>query len=467
VSGSGSTRSARPRTAGTCWRGTSGDRGVDAARSPGVHLVAFPDTDVGADFTAPDLPRSLLLDRCDVSTAYQRLLRGIDEHATGTAPFDPPQLDEFVTAVLGSSLPQSDLLAFDAENEARIAELTERQQQVIGLLRNLNRVAVVGGAGSGKTWLALEQTRRLCRDGQSVALVCYSRGLAHFLKRMTSGWPQRQRPAYVGLFHDLPVRWGAPQGEEADSHWWEQELPALLGQLAPQQPVRKRFDSIVVDEGQDFSASWWPPTLQALKTPETGGLFVFLDEGQRVFDRSGRAPIELAPFPLDRNVRNTKRIAQVFGSLSSVQQHYDGLDGPPVQFVQCSADDALSVADGEVERLTEEEGWPPGSVALLTTGHRHPVQVDLVDNYGWDAYWDEFFEGDDVFFGHVLGFKGLERSVVVLAVNGFKQPERAREMLYVGLSRARTQLVVCGDLAQIGVVGGEGVRRRLGQAGVG
>ena len=78
--------------------------------------------------------------------------------------------------------------------------------------------------------------------------------------------------------------------------------------------------------------------------------------------------------------------------------------------------------------------------------------------------WDEFFEGDDVFYGHVLGFKGLERPVVVLAVNGFRDRSRAKEMLYVGLSRARTQLVVCGDLDEIAAIGGEGVRKRLERA---
>ncbi|HWH27765.1 MAG TPA: ATP-binding domain-containing protein, partial [Mycobacteriales bacterium] len=219
--------------------------------------------------------------------------------------------------------------------------------------------------------------------------------------------------------------------------------------------------------GQDFSDDWWPPTVQALKDPDAGGLFVFLDEGQRVFDRHGTAPIELAPFTLDRNIRNTKRIAQVFGSLALEQQSYEGLEGPPVRFVACRTDEALSVADGEVEKLTEQEGWPPGSVALLTTGHRHPVQKEIVDGYGWDAYWQEYFVGDDVFYGHVLGFKGLERPAVVLAVNGFRDRGRAKEMLYVGLSRARTLLVVCGDLDGIAEVGGDGVRRRLERAAVG
>jgi hypothetical protein len=282
----------------------------------------------------------------------------------------------------------------------------------------------------------------LAKDGQSVALVCYSRGLAHFLQRVTAEWKPRERPSYVGLFHELPVTWGAPQGEEDDSSWWEEELPAWLGRLAAERPAVDRFDSIVVDEGQDFSASWWPPTVMALKDPDTGGLYVFLDEGQRVFARLGATPIELAPFPLDRNIRNTKRIAQVFGSLCLEQPRYEGLEGPAVQFVACSSDDAVDAADTEVQRLTEVEGWPPGSVVLLTTRHRHPVQAEMVEGVGWDAYWDDFFAGEDVFYGHVLGFKGLERPVVVLAVNGFRDVSRAKEMLYVGLSRARTLLVV-------------------------
>lgn len=40
--------------------------------------------------------------------------------------------------------------------------------------------------------------------------------------------------------------------------------------------------------------------------------------------------------------------------------------------------------------------------------------------------------------------------------------ERSRERLYVGLSRARDQLVVCGDLDLITRVGGPELARRLG-----
>jgi hypothetical protein len=85
----------------------------------------------------------------------------------------------------------------------------------------------------------------------------------------------------------------------------------------------------------------------------------------------------------------------------------------------------------------------------------------MLDYHGWDGYWDAFFAGEEVFYGHVLGFKGLERPVVVLAVNGIRDMSRSREYLYVGLSRARSCLTVCGDLEQIAAIGGIGIRRRL------
>ena len=74
------------------------------------------------------------------------------------------------------------------------------------------RVEIRGGAGSGKTWLAVEKARRLAAEGQRVALMCYSRGLAEFLKRRVEKLPKRQRPAYVGTFHNLGIGWGVPAG---------------------------------------------------------------------------------------------------------------------------------------------------------------------------------------------------------------------------------------------------------------
>ena len=83
-----------------------------------------------------------------------------------------------------------------------------------------------------------------------------------------------------------------------------------------------------------------------------------------------------------------------------------------MKFVPCARDDAMDVGDDEVELLLDER-WRPEDVALLTTGTRHPEQKERQAAAN-ASYWDSFWDADQVFYGHVLGFKGLERRAVVL-----------------------------------------------------
>ena len=161
---------------------------------------------------------------------------------------------------------------------------------------------------------------------------------------------------------------------------------------------------------------------------------------------------------LDTNLRNTKQIGRTFTDLAPFRMRLRGGDGPAVRLVPCAADEALDKADDEVDDLLDH--WRPQDIALLTTGSRHPEQKERQER-GQGAYWDSFWDEEQVFYGHVLGFKGLERRVVVLALNERQREERSRERLYVGLSRARDQLVVCGDPEYIREVGGDGLLRAL------
>jgi Nuclease-related domain/UvrD-like helicase C-terminal domain/AAA domain len=424
-----------------------------------AHLVAFPTSRIADNVNATDSPRWLVVDQTQTgqiaSVVKDILIRQDHENPLASKK----DVDDLIDIVAGRPMSQRDLVS---EANARSAEcdlLTSGQAHVLDYIKLLNRVEVRGGAGSGKTWLAVEQARRLARQGQRVGLLCYSRGLSAYLKRRVELLPPDQRPAYVDTFHELGVAWGAPRGLDDDSEYWETHLPMQMRQMAPHLVDAERFDAFVVDEAQDFSDAWWPALVAGLRDPDRGGLFAFADESQRVFARQGHPPVQLVPISLDDNLRNTKQIAQTFGSLAPWQMRYRGGDGVPVRFVQCSSDEAMTEADDVVDGLLAD-GWAHEHIALLTTGHRHPVQVER-QLHGHDAYWQSYWEGDDAFYGHVLGFKGLERPAVVLAVNGFRDVERAKEMLYVGLSRARDLLVVCGDLEEIRAVGGDGVANRL------
>ncbi len=432
------------------------------------HVVVLPNSHIAAEFGLPECPRWKVVDRDELSGLAGRLKAVVTQQELNRPLLDGNGIGQLRTALGGRGLPQRDVVARALENENAADVLTDRQAVILDAAQLLNRVEVRGGAGSGKTFMATEQARRLAAAGKRVALVCYSHGLASYLKRITATWSPRQRPDYVGEFHALGIEWGAREAPDENerstetSEFFERELPAQMEELAANLPDGKRFDAIVIDEAQDFADSWWEPILIALRDPDAGGLYVFSDEGQRVFDRQGTPPVPLVPLILDQNIRNTRQIATAFQPLADNQMRFLGGDGPEVRFVPCSVEDAFGVGDDEVERLLDE-GWRPQDVALLTTGSRHPEQVAR-QGEGTEAYWDSFWDIDQVFYGHVLGFKGLERRAIVLVVNDRYALKRARERLYVGLSRARDQLVVCGDPAFIVEYGGVDVARRLGIA---
>lgn len=429
------------------------------------HVVVLPHTEISKDFAAPECPRWKIIDRNDLATIADKLRYVLIRQELDRPLLCADGIAQLTTALSGRGLPQRDVVARALRNDNAADLITEHQSVILDAIRLLPRVEVRGGAGSGKTFLAMEQARRLAQSGQRVALVCYSHGLASYLERIAATWPRKQRPAYVGEFHALGVQWGAPEGpDEAlrtdeTAQFWEHDLPLQMADLAAQLAPGHRFDAVVVDEAQDFADTWWDPLLAALKDPVDGGIYVFSDEGQRVFDRIGSPPVPLVPLILDHNLRNTRQIASAFQPLVDHPMRFRGGDGPDVTFIGCDFADAMDTGDDQIELLLEE-GWRPEDLALLTTGSRHPEQIERQRD-GNTAYWDTFWDTEQVFYGHVLGFKGLERRAVVVVVNEDVPRERSRERLYVGLSRARDQLVVCGDPDFIREVGGPELASRL------
>nr|WP_179519433.1 NERD domain-containing protein [Nocardioides perillae] len=431
------------------------------------HMLALPYSEVADDFDAPDCPRWAVLDRHDQVDLAERLRAMAPRTWQGKPPPTAEQVE--VIAEILHGRPSGTAYDVNAESDERAAaadRLTQEQATILGVTRLLNRVEVRGGAGSGKTVLALQQAKQLSHGGhgkprQRVALLCYSLGLAAYLKRVTESWHRKDRPAFVGTFHDFGRQWGAPEGDRQDSSFWEQELPRTMGELAEGLADKDRYDAIIVDEAQDFADDWWRPVLKALRDEEQGGLYVYSDENQRIFARFGRPPVQLVPLVLDHNLRNTRQIHESFGPLAPSRMYARGGDGPAVRFIAASTEDAVEVADDAVLELLDA-GWRPEHVALLTTGQRHPVQVERTEHRDQDGYWQSFWDGDDVFYGHVLGCKGLERRAVVLCLNESTVRDRARERLYVGMSRATDQLVVVGDPAFVRQYGGVEVAKRLG-----
>ena len=434
-----------------------------------AYLACLPYTDIPADWDAAGHPRGLILDAGDLAGPLaQTLRRVIETEGSGTMALASTFADR-IAKHLAPTLDAGESPRGTARGvEDQQDHLTESQKVLLSATRSLPRVRFVGGAGSGKTWLALQKTKSLCRDGKRVGLFCYNKGLGEYLRREVGTW-KHARPVFTGEFHEYAKALGVPDGTGQD--YFDADMPALLRRKARGLADGERLDAVVVDEAQDFAPLWWDALLACTRDPDSGEVYAFMDDRQDVYSRwdggvpgtgkGGSPPAQLATIHVDDNLRNTRQIAGIFKPLAPEMFTPRGGSGPAVRLVECTTPDALGLAGDCVDALIGE-GWANNQMALLTTHHRHPVHQEHHDAGTTDAYWREFHDNEAEFYGHVLGFKGLERSVVVLCVDGFKDPARAREQLYVGLSRARSLLVVVGDPDLLAEVGGRGLAAALG-----
>lgn len=428
-----------------------------------AYMAAFPYSDVPHAWEMAGVPRPLILDHDDLTDCRERLRAAIETQAQGGSSLAPKYAQRIIPLLSGDLEPSSDPSLSADELEDLQEHLTERQKVLLDCSRSIPRARFVGGAGSGKTWLAVEKAKRLAKEGKRVGLSCYNRGLAEHLRRQVAGWRQA-KPVYVGEFHDYAVSLGVPNGE--GQAYFDEDMPALMRDLAARLPAERKLDAIVVDEAQDFAPLWWESLLACLRDHEDGEIYAFMDERQNVYGRwdSQSAGTALDPtaglvtLHIDENLRNTKRIAQTFKGFAGKHFAPRGGEGLPVRLVPCSTDDAIDVAGDCVDALIDE-GWANNQIAFLTTKNRHSIHKEFENDPV--GYWKAFHDDDGEFYGHVLGFKGLERSVVILCVNGFKDMSRAAELLYVGLSRARCLLVVVGDPDLIAEAGGPELERAM------
>ena len=128
-------------------------------------------------------------------------LAGEDEKGPKAAGFINDCLDLRIFARVVEVEP---LLSFRiAEEEQRRIQLTNQQIRTLDMLSRQRRVAISGGAGTGKTVLAREKAQRLAAEGFKTLLTCYNRPLADFLRSTTGG----HEGLIITSFHQFCHRW--------------------------------------------------------------------------------------------------------------------------------------------------------------------------------------------------------------------------------------------------------------------
>jgi hypothetical protein len=357
-----------------------------------------------------------------------------------------------------------------ADQEARRLVITKDQMRVLDFLRSHRRVAVSGGAGTGKTVLALEKARRLASEGFSTLLTCYNRQLADHLSSICAGTSNIEVMSFHQLCHRQVERANRISGRDLVAEakvtypgkdLFDVQLPNAFAYSLD--ILSDRYDAIVCDEGQDFREEFWVPLELLLSDYERAPLYVFYDDNQNIYARAGTFPIREEPFTLTTNCRNTAPIHL------AAYKHYTGvpvsppdIEGDDVQFEASPGREAQAAKiSARIVDLLARQGVSAGDITVLIADAIHKAdyyaalkRLPLPKPASWRE--ERIRSENSVLIETIQRFKGLESSIVILWGLDAIDLARNEELLYVGMSRAKSLLVVVGTAATCAAFKGEG-----------
>lgn len=434
------------------WRGTRPTLG---------HAVMLPDIHDARPLLGPDRQRDFIGIDSDMTALVPWLAR---LQAFWVKPGDDalggPGL-QLVEEILCSSIEVRPALrsVLDDAEQTRL-RLTTNQAKILRIIGGRRRAVISGGAGTGKTLIAVEKARQLAESAESVVLLCYNRPLADAL---AAGVADQHRITVL-TFHQLCERRIAAaramtgrdllkEAQDAypgngDKHLFDVQMPYALA--LSNEILDEKYDALVVDEAQDFSDDYWFAVEELLRHPEEGPFYIFIDENQALYRQHAKLPVEDEPYHLTANCRNTAPIHRAgYAYYRGAIIDEPDLPGQDVRRVVVEGDAAQADAIANSVKSLLAEGVQPGDITVLLAkrpkarlhalllAHRLPAgTVWSIESPG---------QRNSVLVDTVGRFKGLEAQAVILWLGDETVAAEEWELVYVGTTRAKSLLYVVGS----------------------
>lgn len=309
--------------------------------------------------------------------------------------------------------------------------LTSAQYSALDFSLANKRALVTGGAGTGKTVLAMEACRRIASSGGSPLLICRNRMLADMFKRELEGL--KITAMHLDALNDSVERGFIP-----------------------------RFTHLVIDEGQDFlelevamkldelipgglsGGSW----IKFMDVNNQGSMYGAIDES--VLELFSSSAVNC---PLKKNIRNTPEICRHLFWYTGVAEPDMAKLGLSVRVndddLYESREELIKIVENQLEDWFDRDDMDPYDVTILSPCTYSDSIVPLLSPR-WKRRVRSLSEnstsisnGTAINFSQIRDFKGLDSPVVLLVDLEFLgEGSQSAVQLYVGMSRANAVLVM-------------------------
>ena len=314
------------------------------------------------------------------------------------------------------------------------------------------RLRVRGTAGCGKSQIAHRAYTRALATDRKPLLVCFSRPLRERLNaRLGNAGGLVQ--TWMGLGAEfLTARGRAPNFEEMkrDPGFWRKVADMMVEESVPEE---WRFDTLIVDEGQDFEQSWWD--ILQLFLAEDADVLWLEDADQNINDKVSVALEGFVGFHARQNFRTPESIARYIRKVLPFDFiPANDLPGMGVGEHICDSPTKLPSVVGRVVSDLLGMGFDYDDIVVLTcrgikssdlsglaTVGPHPLRTFTGD---YDAEGNQTMTDGRLLFDSIRRFKGQQAPAVILVDTdpGTADPDLFQRLLYCGMTRATVRLEI-------------------------
>lgn len=365
--------------------------------------VVFPFYAIGKEHNLDNRHRGCTIDCNDMNDVHSKIksmfkLWGGQSYGRNFYPLSQHNaLIELIRERIAISAAAGALVKY---KEQQLEMINRVQDNYIYFLSNVRQFYIRGGAGTGKTRIAMKMALQEAQDpNKKVLFVCASEHLSKMVRHIIG--EKVEVMDILSLFNMVV------------NNFDRYQAPLYEGLCTALKSDAPKFDSIFIDEAQDLCFEWAKLIRRLLFDPITSRMGVFYDDIQILRDESFGDGFELTelPFLLHENIRNTANIYNWTAEKTNLGKDViaNPIEGPTPQTEYINESGQLTLTlESLFKRYLSDEHLSNESLVILTDDVNYLLTLYHEGIAKWNLVHDVPSTSDEISVYSVEEFKGLE-----------------------------------------------------------